>query len=1006
MEPSRESEPTREIRIEPKTLVLLVGLPGSGKSTFAAEHFSQDAIISTDRIRGEFTNNERNQVVSKQAFGFAERLVKERLARGRVAVVDALNLTEETRERFIQLAVKEGARIQAVVMATSVEESIARDATRARTAGATQIRNRRSQVLIAQRTLETDNRIAWVHSVGPRDKVHLELPAEEMAERKVDAEFRQEAQVAETAIAALESGLVPEQREGEPRRISVEAGTTLFYTRERGDAFLARNFLPHQLVDVERVAARLGAELSEEAVADVASLILRQRASLNLTSVLVLPAGAEYLAAPLKAKLQESAQKQERSFPVTDLFVSPEDQQIATIQIERDAPDDIPLLLVGDVQGCYKSMRELAGRVRRENLEKEEGVAERKIVFVGDMADRGPYDAEAVIYITALVRSGRAILVKGNHDENLLKILKGDPKGGSRETQSTAAELRKRLSEKSIGRIIDMLEKAPVVAQWKNLVVAHASLPRIPRANETLGGNEEFMITHGARSGRFVAGRNEVYKLPETVAHDPGVLVVGGHTHEHEPVVDLATGAAVLDAGVELQGRLWGMYYPEMQLVSAEEPEVLKMHEYLLQRDLPKGKDLLTFIEFARQQSLVETKYGDGEYEGLMIASYSGVTELGNMWEPYPVLRHFRGLIVDREGNIVARPFEKTHKAGDEIPLDRLEVKPKKVFEKANGSLGVVYHWKGKWRVATKFSFENTGYTKPADAMLARMNLSALDPKKTHLFEIILPGDAHIVDYGGEEKLVLLNSIDTETAAMDSWQTVEETARRLGATTAEDMTAHFPDMTVAEIYRFAQEEGNVRNVEGLMALYEDADGRDVLVKVKTREYDDKKFVRDRMDWDKIFDAVDIKTMTLTREAMDRLLSYNIDNTFARAALEVRAQWMRDQYEQTVAEVRRFMLGPTSDAEQLVLQFEAAGMDRKAAVGKALQQSVPNIIRLLESSGLGREKMSTMMGFLRSFLSDSGVPEEALAAHALEQMKKKIESETKKRGQNAFWIIPA
>ncbi len=1005
-----EHEPTREIRVEKKTLVLIVGLPGSGKSTFAAENFPMDAVAGTDRIRQELSNNPSNQLVSDKAFFMVERLVKERLSRGKIIVVDAMNLTENARKRFMDIAKKENATIQAIVMDTSAEESVARDQARARKVGASEIKVRRSQLEIARRTLQSDRAVASVTVVRPGDAVRVELPPEESRERAADQVWRHEADAAAAVIAAGETGYFRrEAAEHQTEAFPIEAGSITFYERDQNrDEFLEQNFFPHQIVDATRIASRLGTDVSDPAVADVMASVVRQRASLNLTTIVSVPRGFDG-GDVIRQRISEYEKERGVRVPFGDIhsFSSPDEAGRQRVEIVRDAQDDTPLLLVGDVQGCYRSMREFSSRVRDENLSKGKGAVERKIVFVGDMADRGPHDAEAVIYITALVRSGRAMLVKGNHDENLLKVLKGDPAGGSAETQSTAAELVRRLKPESIKKIVEMLEVAPVVAQWKHLVVAHASLPRVPRPGQRLSDAEENLVTHGARSGRFVAGRSEVYPLTQTVAHDPDQLIVGGHTHEDEPVLDFVSGAAILDAGVELQGRLTGLYYPEMQLVSAEEPEVLRMYAFLERRELPTGNDLLEFIEFARQQSLIEVKRGTGEYDGLLIASYSGVTELGNLWDKYPVLRNFRGLIVDRAGTVVARPFEKTHKAGDEIPLEKLDFVPEKIFEKANGSLGVTYFWNGKWRVATKFSFENDGYTKPALEMLAAMNVASLDKKKTHLFEIILPDDSHIVDYEGKRQLILLNSIDAKSGAMDEWKDVEETARNLGATTAADMTPVFKGMTIPQIYQFAQGHGNLKNIEGMMALYRDAEGKQTLVKIKTREYDDKKFVRDRLDWDVIFDAVDPGTMDISPEAREKLLLYNADNLFAKAALDQRIEWMQTEYRRIVSETREFLFGPYTEAQRKFDEFVQDGKSSKEATGLALRATIPALVRLLEErlGADGKAQMGTMMGFLRAFLAGSERPEEALAKHAILKMRGSIEAETKRRGKNGFWIIP-
>lgn len=1029
-------EAMRDIPIGKKTLVLLVGLPGSGKSTFAETHFPHDAIVSTDRLREQLSNNIQNQLVTQKAWQIARRMVEERLKHGEITVLDAQNLIEGDRAQFYEIAKSAGARVEAIFLNVPPEKSIERDKGRTKKVGAEYIKSRKTVFSSARHLLEGNEHIDALHIIEPDEAEHISvvLPDDDRESLEADKELGREAARAETIMGAVEAKFLTDA--GSHDELPVKAGSVLFVENAGGEQtkeFWSANFLPHQIVDAESIARRLHTDVTDRAVFDVMQMILRERIYLNLTSAVSYPKNFPY-ADDLRSITHSLARKRNIEIPTPTLRIAagetsdpaemPEaDDDIPLhlthlsesaaaayrIRVTRDAPEDAPLLLVGDIQGTYTAMRELSGRVRKENIATEKTAdngSKRMIVFVGDMADRGPYDAESVIYITSLVRSGRAILVKGNHDENLLNGLKGEHVQ-SEETRNTVADLIRRLKPDSIAKIMDMIEKAPRYAEWQHLVAVHASLPRIPRAGEEITHQEEHTMTHGTRSGRFVGGRLEVWKLPNTVAHDPDMLIVGGHTHEESPVHDMLAGATILDAGAEQQGELWGMFYPELEFVSAKEPNVIKLFEILKGTELPQGEALLTFIEYARQQGLINVKRGSGEYEGLILASYSDITEASDMWEKYPVLRNFRGLILDTDGNIVARPFKKTHKAGQEVALDTLDVIPDNVFEKANGSLGILYFWKGEWRAATKFSFENDDYTKPMMEMLASKNKEALDPAKTHLFEIILPNDSHIVDYGGRRELIFLNSIDAATGETDAWESVARTAEALGVRTARDMTGDFPGMTIAEIYRFAQTEGNLQNLEGVMARYHDADGEDILVKVKVREYDDKKFVRDRLDWERIIKAFDPKTMAVPAQKKEELLSYNFDNAFARAALEARIQWIRDVYERVVADTRQFVFGPHSIALAEYERLIASGMEKRKAIDSAVRHAVPHLQKILEEDR-GEAKsgdMRTFMGFLRDMLSDTNTPEERLAIYALKKAQETVESETKKRGKNSFWMIP-
>ncbi|MBI2064923.1 MAG: AAA family ATPase [Candidatus Yanofskybacteria bacterium] len=1036
-ESSGESNIEKEIRIENNTLVLLVGLPGSGKSTFATQHFPLESIISTDRLKQEVSNNPGNMIVHRRAFDIAKRIVDSRLESGKVVVIDAQNLTEVARMPFVAKAQAKGAKIVAIFFDVDIEESIKRDVSRGKKVGEAYIKKRKSDYLLAKLTLERKEYIDSYYVIEPDDEVSIVLPEEYSETLRADREIIEAAQESERIISGVETSFKKREIKDSISRIPVKAGAVLFFEGSASaekKKFLEDNFLSYQLIDAESIAKRLAVDLDDEATRDIMQQILYERMHNNLTTCVTYPPGfvfADYL----KETVRRYEEKRDISITTPEVVVTDKDGitehteldddfktvvlgkdklENYQIDVKRDAPDDAPLFIVGDVHGAYTAMREIASRIRRENIDKKEvDEPKRKIVFVGDMADRGPYSAETVIYITSLVRRGRAILVKGNHDENLMRGLKGE-EIKSADTRKTIEDLRKHVKPESIQKIVQMLEDAPYYAEWKNLVITHASLPRIPRKDEVLEPgyqkSERHTMTHGARSGVYLGTRAEVWKLHNTVAKDPEVLVVGGHTHEKEPVTNLVTGTTILDASIELKGKLWGMYYPELELASAEEPILIRLYEIMTGGIMPEGTDLLAFVEYLELQGLVEIKKGQGIYNNLTLVTYSGQTELTNAWEEYPILRNFRGLIVDSNGNIVARPFEKTHKADSEIPLEKLNIIPNKVFEKANGSLGVVYFWDGEWRVATKFSFENEGYTKPSREMLSKMDMTVLDPDFTYLFEIILPNDSHIVEYSGKKELILLNAINKQNGSTKNWSEIVGTASALGCKTAEDMTEKFKGMTVAQIYQYAQEEGNLPNLEGLMAQYTDETGRETMVKVKTREYSDKKFVRDRLDWDKIVEAFNWNTVGVSDEKFEELLSYNLDNDFARAALEARIQWIRNEYLKILAEVYEFCFDAMAEAE---LSYGRA--KKESGEEKAIQMAMGTVSQRLDGkikensrhtfNTADKSSLMSLMGFVRHTLFQNGELKAGMGQYALKKIAGKIGEEKKKRGKNSFWVVP-
>lgn len=124
-------------------------------------------------------------------------------------------------------------------------------------------------------------------------------------------------------------------------------------------------------------------------------------------------------------------------------------------------------------------------------------------------------------------------------------------------------------------------------------------------------------------------------------------------------------------------------------------------------------------------------------------------------WKWTPETMACRGLIVADDGAVIARPFPKffsVEQRGDEP----LPVEPFKVYEKLDGSLGILYHVNGEPHIATRGSFvsdQAQWATKHLQGKYAGVRFNA---EYTYLFEIIYPGNQIVVDYGDFADLVML----------------------------------------------------------------------------------------------------------------------------------------------------------------------------------------------------------------------------------------------------------
>ncbi len=93
-----------DLTIPELSLVVLIGVTGSGKSTFARTHFKPTEVISSDFCRGLVSDDENDQSATADAFEVLRFIAGKRLAAGRLTVVDATNVQPEARRELVMLA--------------------------------------------------------------------------------------------------------------------------------------------------------------------------------------------------------------------------------------------------------------------------------------------------------------------------------------------------------------------------------------------------------------------------------------------------------------------------------------------------------------------------------------------------------------------------------------------------------------------------------------------------------------------------------------------------------------------------------------------------------------------------------------------------------------------------------------------------------------------------------------------------------------------------------------
>lgn len=254
----------------------------------------------------------------------------------------------------------------------------------------------------------------------------------------------------------------------------------------------------------------------------------------------------------------------------------------AVLEIKReklynDKKDETgPFDIVGDVHGCFDELQELLLKLgysvtRVDATEKNFGFSvfapeNRKVIFVGDLVDRGPDSPNVLRLVMSMVNSGVAYCVPGNHDLKLQKYLNGKQVQLMHGLEVTVKQLETETAQfkSTVEKFLYGLISHYVFDNGK-LVVAHAGL------KEEMQGRGSGAVRSFCMYGE-TTGEIDEFGLP--VRHNWAkeyrgkAKVVYGHTPV--PEAEWLNKTIDIDTGCVFGGKLTALRYPEEELVSVK----------------------------------------------------------------------------------------------------------------------------------------------------------------------------------------------------------------------------------------------------------------------------------------------------------------------------------------------------------------------------------------------------------------------------------------------------
>jgi RNA ligase len=189
---------------------------------------------------------------------------------------------------------------------------------------------------------------------------------------------------------------------------------------------------------------------------------------------------------------------------------------------------------------------------------------------------------------------------------------------------------------------------------------------------------------------------------------------------------------------------------------------------------LPQLREILDTTLLQRMLDERYVRKVTDQETGYSLYNYTARAQFENLWNP--VTLGCRGLIVDGQGVLIARPFGKFHNYSKEVVDELLggdaggvasgtdaggltSTAQVVATDKMDGSLGILYRVGDEARVATRGSFSSAQARHATEVLHTKY--SEFEPQDgwTYLFEIVYPQNRIVVDYGDQDDLVLLGAV-------------------------------------------------------------------------------------------------------------------------------------------------------------------------------------------------------------------------------------------------------
>lgn len=217
-------------------------------------------------------------------------------------------------------------------------------------------------------------------------------------------------------------------------------------------------------------------------------------------------------------------------------------------------PDDVRIYAIGDIHGRLDCLVDLLDAIERDAAD---AAVPYRLIFLGDLIDRGPDSARVVDHLMALAdRRPDTVLLMGNHEEVLLLAA-----SGNRDALSLFNRIGGRETLLSYGVTAAEYDDADLAALQKLIVrsVPAAHLAFLSSFRQALTIGDYHFVHAGVRPGipldqQRDSDRRWIREEFTRFAGDHGAVIVHGHTVTSD--VEMLPNRIGIDTGAYHSGRL------------------------------------------------------------------------------------------------------------------------------------------------------------------------------------------------------------------------------------------------------------------------------------------------------------------------------------------------------------------------------------------------------------------------------------------------------------------